>query len=81
MVPLSCGVLTVVKNEISLDELISLGEAAQICGDLTQDTLRRYAWNGRLQAKKIGRNYVTTRRWVEDYLRSRHRGQRNDLEN
>jgi hypothetical protein len=67
------------KSEVGLDELISLAEAANLFPELSQDALRRYAWSGRLRAKKIGRNYVTTKEWVKEYLASRHRGSRTDL--
>lgn len=68
-------------DELQIEDLISLADAARLFPQLTQDALRRYAWSGRLRARKIGRNYVTTRRWVEEYLDSRHRGSRTDLQN
>lgn len=54
----------------SLDtrDLISLSEAADICG-LTSDHLGLLARRGHLQARKIGRNWVTTRAAVEEYMR------------
>jgi excisionase family DNA binding protein len=52
------------------DELISLAEASQRCG-LSVSYLRTIAESGRLQARKIGRNWVTTSSAVEAYLKSR----------
>jgi len=54
-------------NQPSLDELITLSEAARICG-LSPDHLRRLAGEGILWAKKIGRNWVTTEKAVHEYL-------------
>jgi len=53
-------------------ELISLAEAAKRCG-LSHSTLRRYAWEGKLKAKKVGRDWLTTMANVEEYLASRQR--------
>ena len=50
-----------------LDDLISLQEASKISG-LSHDHLRRLAGQGKLWAKKIGRNWVTTEQAVQDYL-------------
>ncbi len=50
------------------DELISLAEAAAICG-LTMEHLGLLARRGRLRARKIGRNWVTTREAVAEYMR------------
>ena len=49
------------------ERLISLTEAAALSG-LSADHLRRLAEKGRLQAKKIGRNWITTREAVAEYL-------------
>jgi predicted site-specific integrase-resolvase len=54
------------------DELISLEDAAKICG-LSQASLRRYAWQGKLKARKIASVWVTTLTDVEDYLENRQR--------
>lgn len=51
-------------------ELISLAEASQRYG-LSMSYLRTIAQSGRLQARKIGRNWVTTPAAVEAYLKSR----------
>jgi len=53
-------------------ELISLAEAAKRCG-LSHSTLRRYAWEGKLKAKKVGRDWLITMANVEEYLASRQR--------
>ena len=54
------------------DQLISLAEAAKRCG-LSHSTLRRYAWEGKLKARKVGRDWLTTMANVEEYLASRQR--------
>lgn len=54
-----------------LDELISLSEASEFCG-LSSDHLRRLAEQGKLKAKKIGRNWVTSRAAIEEYLEKRN---------
>jgi hypothetical protein len=50
------------------EEFISLAEAAAISG-FTIKHLGLLARRGSLRAKKIGRNWVTTRRAVEEYVR------------
>jgi len=55
------------NSPTDLDELITLKEAAKFCG-LSHDHLRRLAGRGDLQAKKIGRDWVTTERAVREYL-------------
>ena len=45
----------------------SLAEAARDFG-LSASTLRNQAVKGRLGAVKIGRNWCTTREWMEEYL-------------
>ena len=64
------------------EELISLSEAAAMSG-LSLKHLGLLARQGKLQARKIGRNWVTTREAVSEYLgdsfkRSRdpHKGRR-----
>ncbi len=54
--------------QVDVSELISLSEAADICG-LTSDHLGLLARRGHLPARKIGRNWVTTRAAVEEYMR------------
>jgi hypothetical protein len=48
-------------------DLINLKEASQICG-LSRDHLRRLMENGAIQGKKIGRDWITTKYYIEDYL-------------
>ena len=56
------------------EESISLAEAARISG-LTPVAMRKAAERGRLQAKKIGRNWTTTAGALTEYLNSRkHEG-------
>lgn len=50
--------------------LLSLSEAAERAG-LSANTLKLQVHNGRLKAKKVGRNWVTTEAWLRDYLISR----------
>jgi len=54
-------------DQSNLDKLITLREAAEICS-LTHDHLRRLAGRGDLQAKKIGRDWLTTEQAVRDYM-------------
>jgi Helix-turn-helix domain len=49
------------------EDLISLAEAAAISG-LSPTHLNHLARRGLLKARKVGRNWVTTRAAVEDYL-------------
>lgn len=46
---------------------ISLTEAAKSC-DYSQDYLSLRARQGKLGAVKIGRNWVTTKEWLEEYI-------------
>ena len=57
-----------------LDELISLQEASQLSG-LSHGHLALLVRRGQLWGRKIGRNWVTTKEAVHDYLASEpHRG-------
>jgi uncharacterized protein YuzE len=47
--------------------LLPLSEAAEIAG-LSPTTLKLQIHNGKLQAKKVGRNWVTTEAWLREYL-------------
>jgi hypothetical protein len=61
-------------DQPTLDELITLSEAARISGFTTRH-LRYLAENGELWARKLGRNWFTTTHSVEEYLaRERHPG-------
>ena len=55
------------KHQPSFDELIPLSEAANHCG-LSSDHLMRLVRNGDLWGTKIGRNWVTTLKVVEEYI-------------
>ena len=55
------------EDQPSLDDLITLKEAASLC-ELSHDHLRRLAGQGILWAKKIGRDWVTTEKAVLEYL-------------
>ncbi len=55
------------NTRISFDRLISLHDASMLSG-LSSDHLRRLAEQGKLWAKKIGRNWVTTEQAVIEYL-------------
>ena len=48
-------------------EYISLKEATKYCR-YSQDYLKLRARQGKLKAVKIGRNWATTREWIEEYL-------------
>ena len=52
--------------------LISLTEASKRYG-LTATYLRQLAIKGRLKARKIGRNWVTTPADVEEYINTRQK--------
>lgn len=62
------------NDQPRLDELISLSEAAEFSG-LSPGYLRILVRNGKLEGKKVGRNWVTTAQAVREYLaRDRRRG-------
>ena len=51
----------------TLNDLITLEKAAKISG-LSHDHLRRLAGQGKIWAKKIGRDWVTTEQSLRNYL-------------
>ena len=53
--------------EINIADLISLHEASEIC-NLSQGHLALLIRNEELKGWKIGRNWVTTREAITDYL-------------
>ncbi len=55
---------------LASDELVSLAEAASKVG-LSPNSLRRYVLQGKLRARKVGRNWVTTLAAVKEYMSSR----------
>jgi excisionase family DNA binding protein len=57
-------------DPLTIGELISLAEAGKYCG-LSKHSLLTYARNGRLRAKKIGSQWVTTQAAVDEYMSSR----------
>ena len=54
----------------NLEELLSLNEAAKLSG-LSHDHLRRLAGQGKIWAKKIGRNWITTKQAVMKYMENK----------
>ena len=59
------------QNQVSVEEqteFISLQEAANYCKIYSQEYLSLRARQGKLQAIKMGRNWVTTKQWVDEYL-------------
>ena len=55
------------SEQPSYDELISLREAAELSG-LSAGHLRLLASRGEIWAVKLGRNWVTTAKAVQEYL-------------
>jgi hypothetical protein len=62
------------------EELISLSEAAALSG-LSPTHLNHLARRGLLRARKVARNWVTTRAAVEEYLGDRQKRSKNPLKN
>jgi len=58
--------------EPSLDELLSLGEAAKQTG-ISASHLRLLVRREEVWGRKMGRNWVTTRKAVELYLAQEHK--------
>lgn len=57
-------------DPLTIGELISLSDASKLTG-FSVRYLNDIANNGRLKAKKIGRQWVTTLAAIEDYKRTR----------
>jgi excisionase family DNA binding protein len=55
---------------LTIGDIISLQEAAAYAG-LSKGSLYNYAVRGRLKAKRVGSQWVTTRAAVDAYLLSR----------
>jgi hypothetical protein len=51
-------------------ELLPLAVAAKKYG-MAQDSLKKYAQSGKLEAEKLGRNWFTTDKAVRTYLKNR----------
>jgi excisionase family DNA binding protein len=64
------GFNQMIQDLLQNEELISLVEAAEYSG-LTHDFLRELARKGKLPARKIGRDWVTTRTAIDEYLQGR----------
>ena len=62
------------------EELISLSEAAAISG-LSAGHLNLLVRSGKLRARKIGRNWVTSRQAVLEYMRDAFKRSRDPLKN
>ena len=58
-------------DPLTVGELISLPQAAEYAGMRT-GSLYNYAMRGRLKAKRVGAQWVTTRAAVDAYLQSRN---------
>jgi excisionase family DNA binding protein len=61
---------TFMNTSDPFQDLISLSEASELFG-LGADYLRQLVLRGRLKARKIGRNWITTRGDVEAFIQSR----------
>ena len=59
------------ESRLVTEEIITLREAAEKCG-LSVSHLRLLARSGRLKARKIGRDWVTTLDAVERYLKDEY---------
>jgi len=59
------------ENDKSVSDLISLSEASTISG-FTATHVRRLVASKQIWGVKIGRNWVTTRQAVEDYISHEH---------
>jgi len=59
------------NHRFQLDELISLNEASMISG-LSSDHLRRLMEKGSITGKKIGRDWITTKEFVMEYINQKH---------
>ena len=59
------------QDPLTVGELISLQEAAEYAR-LSKGSLYNYAVRGRLKAKRVGAQWVTTRAAVDVYLQSRN---------
>ena len=61
------------RNQIEVfNDLISLNEASLI-SRLSNDHLRRLMEKGLIKGKKIGRDWITTKDFVMEYIQQEHR--------
>jgi hypothetical protein len=58
-------------DPLAIGELITLDKAAESSG-FSHASLRKYAGQGKLKAKKMGRDWFTTLAAVEDYKKNRY---------
>lgn len=61
-----------------IDDYISLAEATKFC-NYSQEYLSLRARRGKLKSAKIGRNWKTTRKWLDEYIKKTEE-YKNDLE-
>ena len=61
---------TMPPDPLTIGELITLAEAAEYAG-LTKGSLFNYIKSGRLKAKRVGWQWLTTIAAVDEYLASR----------
>lgn len=73
------------EGEKKIKKYISLASASKLCS-YSQEYLSLRARQGKLRAVKFGRNWVTTKEWLEEYINNRihelngtKTGQREDL--
>jgi excisionase family DNA binding protein len=59
------------QDPLMVGELMTLQQAAEYAG-ITKEALRNYVRRGRLKARKLGSQWVTTRAAIDEYLVSRH---------
>ena len=67
-------------DPLTVGDLLTLPEAADL-HNINSNFLGELARKGRLKAKKRGPIWFTTSAAIEEYLQSRHRGERTDLTN
>ena len=65
-------IITMFNKNVSFNDLISLTEASSICG-LSSDHLRRLMEKGLIKGKKIGRDWITTKDFVMEYIQQKRR--------
>lgn len=58
-------------EDLNISDLISLFEASKLSG-LSADHLRRLVEQKRIWGVKIGRNWITSQKAVEEYIHVRH---------
>ena len=61
------------KNEIKIEDLISLAEGSKITG-YHQDYLGSLCRSGKLEGQKIGRNWTVSRKGLDRFMRSHGTG-------